>query len=469
MPLTTGPGAITTTAGSVSEVLLAEQTNYATRVTDINQFYKYQPRINSADLAAGGETIEASFLDGSAAQSKDAPGPIDITNGLGLAFSGNGTGLALAMLTQDRNPSWNIYGGTGQSIPAEVTVVASTTRLMTAATDVTVADNLSSTRNPVRLVVSPSADATVAAGVRARVTIEGTDNDDDAITETVAFSTATQSTAGTTRLWFKTVTKVTVAGWEESAAKTFGITARDRSAEVTFTPQDIAWYRFWTALIWKGNVPNIVDGLSMETATVEVTRDGFVSFDCSFLGRQASLYQTLPTFSGQEPRVASQSNLELASADVFGGLQAKLTAENTDIVVAMQEMTLTFDQNTDYTNVLGERFQQAPPARSGKRLTQIEATVLYSEQNNYSTYFEGNSIIPNVKLTLSQDGLGAYPYETTLEIPEFQLTENPDPAVADQGVITQNLIGKAVKPLNQSHEYQWRCRYSEYAAVHDFS
>ena len=468
MPLTTGAGAITTTTGSVSEVLLAEQqAGYATRVTDIADFYKFQPRINSADLAAAGETIEASFLDGSAAQSKDAPGPIDIANGLGLAFSGNGTGLALAMLTQDKNPA-SAFNGTG-GFPRSVDVVAGTTLLTSTATEATIADNLSSTVNPVRLVVTPSSTATVAAGVRARVTIEGTDTNDDAIVETLAFSTATQDTAATTRLWFKTVTKVTTAGWDAASGKTFGITARDTSARVTFTPQDLEWVRFWTALIWKGNVPNIVDGLSMESATVEVTRDGLVSFDCSFLGRSASLYQTLPTFSGQEPRIATQSALEYASADVFGGLQAKLTAENTDIEVAVQELTLTFNQNLAYTNVLGERFQPSPPARSDKRLTQIEATVLYAEQNNYSTYFEGNSIIPNVKLTLSQSGLGAYPYETVLEIPEFQLTADPDPAVADQGVITQVLTGKAVRPGNQAHEYLWRCLYSEYVAVHDFS
>ena len=118
---------------------------------------------------------------------------------------------------------------------------------------------------------------------------------------------------------------------------------------------------------------------------------------------------------------------------------------------------------------IGFQSQIAPPARSDKRLVQIEVTVVYSPENDYSTYFAGNQIIPNVKLELSQAGLGVYPYETTLEIPEFQLTADPDPAVADTGIIEQTLTGKAVIPEGRTSEYLFRCRYSEYSKVRVFS
>ena len=247
------------------------------------------------------------------------------------------------------------------------------------------------------------------------------------------------------------------------------MTARDLSAEVTFVPQDDEWVRFWTAEVAKGNVANVYDGLAMQSATIEIGREVLSSFDCTFLGRRSYLYQNLAGQTGVNALKTDASGLGSASADVFVGWQAKMTAENADIHVAAQDVTLTFNQNLAYTNVLGFQYQVSPPVRSEKRLVQIEATVVYDRRNDYSTYFTGNSIIPNVRFDFQQMGLGAYPYLTTLEIPELQLTSSPDPAVADQGVVTQNIIGKAVLPVNRTSEYFWTCRYSAYSKVRNFT
>lgn len=66
MPLTTAAGSITSQTGNISQILIAEQANYADesqsnaatpRVVASNgalsggDFYRFQPRINSADIA----------------------------------------------------------------------------------------------------------------------------------------------------------------------------------------------------------------------------------------------------------------------------------------------------------------------------------------------------------------------------------------------------------------------------------
>lgn len=477
MPITTGRSAINTASGNTTKVLIAEQTNYsseaATNVNPGGDFYPEQPRLVSADIAQEGTTIESAELDESAAQTQDAPGPLDVANGFSFLFSGNGLALPLSMLTQDKNPSWSIYGGTGQTIPAQVTVVAATARLQATAGDATIADDLASTTNPVKLVINVSAGANFASGVsRALITITGTDHEDTVITETLAVTgTATiwRNTPFTTRLWYKTVTKVTTSGFLDDAASTFAITARDRSALVIYRPQDKELVRYWTAEVTKGIVPNLYYGLIMQEATVSITRDAQTNFDCTFLGRRAKLYQNLDGDTGPTARATAAPMLRKASPEVFGGSQANLTAGNTDIEIAAQEITLTFNQNLGYTNALGDRFQPTPPGRDSKRLVEVEATILYSPENDYSEYFTSNRVIPNLKMNFKNVGYGTYPYEFTLEIPEAQVTADPDPSVDDQGVIAQTLTLKAVKGPGSGTEYRFVTRNSSYIPVRDFS
>ena len=481
MPLRTTASGINTQSGNVTQIIIAEQANYADEAQDDartprvvsstgrltgGDFYKYQPRINSADIAREGTTIESAFFDGSAAQSKDAAGPIDISGGMSIAMSGNGTALPLRMLTQDKNPSWNIYGGTGQAIPAAVTLVASAP-LSDGGSNAVIAENLSSTTNPVQLIITPSNTASIVAGGRGTITIKGTDNWDTAIEETIQYSSATAKNAATSRLWYKTVTEIASQGWDEASGRTYAVTARDSSAAVTFTPQDDDLVAFWTAEVAKGVVPNRYYGLCMQSATISITREELVAFDCTFLGRRGYLYSNLAGDTGPTARRTDAAGLDSASPDVFAGWQGKLTAEN-DLTISLSELTLTINQELAYTNALGSQFQLAPPGRGAKRLVQFEVTAHYSPQNDFSTYFESNQVIPNVKLSFDQVGYGAYPYNLTLEAEEMQFTADPDPAVDDAGIITQTLIMKAVRPRAGS-EYRFTTRYSDYDRVRIYS
>lgn len=482
MPLTQGYSNITPQQGSTSKALIAEQLNFADETqTDASSpiavaangavsggdFPNGQPRITNVTIRSAGTTLPQNAFDGSAAQSKDAAGPYNIEGGFDISFTGNRSALLLRMLTQTKNPIWNILGGSGQSLPATVNVVANTALLKTVSTNVTIADNLSSTTNPVQVTVTPSSTATIS-GAKATVYVKGTDYNDKVVDQTLNFTPAAPTVARTTRRFYKTITQVASAGWDESSGKTFGVTARDTAAKVTFTPQDERLIAYWTAELTKGLIPNLYYGLILNEMSLDIAREGLLAASCTLLGRRAKLYENLAGDTGPTARATDSSALSVITSDPFAGWQCKMTAEGTDIEVAMQDSTLTINQDLAYTNVLGSRYQVSPPVRGDKRLVELSANVVYAPENNFSTYFEDNVTLPNVKLTWQQEGVGVFPYKLVLNIPEAQLTSDPDPEVSDPGAISQTVAIKAVKFGNNA-EYWFEADYSSYDQVRIYS
>ena len=483
MALTTGKGAITSQDGNTSQVLIAEQLNYADETqtdastplvvaddggTSGGDFYGEQPRITGADIARVGTTIAQTEFDGSASQTKDAAGPYNVENSIDISITGNGTALLFRNVTQTRNPEWDILGGSGQILPATVNVVASTELLKSTSTDASIADDLSGTTNPVQVVVTPSATATID-GQTASVYLKGTDHMDRVIDETLTFTTATATTAATSPLWYKTITQISSEGWEEASGKTFGVTATDRAALVKFIPQDESLVCYWTIEAVKGLVPNVFLGCISNETTIEISREELLIANCSLLGRDSKVYTNLAGDTGPTARATDDSGLKRAQGNVFSGWQCVMTAENTDIEVAMQEATLTINQNLEYTNVLGSQSQPSPPARGAKRLVELEATIVYSPENNFSEYFENNVALPNVKLTFQEVALGGFPYKLSFIIPQAQLTSDPDPAVTDEGTIEQTVNVKAIRTSTTAAEYSIECEYSSYDRVRIYS
>ena len=208
MAFTTNFRNIDSQSGNESQVLIGEQADYsdesvrnlqpavisATGVKSGGDPYLVQPLLNSASLRQEGTTIPSEFLDGSAAQSQDAPGPYDIGGGFSIGLSANGTALPFRMLTQDKNPLWYVRGTAltthSRTLPPTVNVVANTERLKESAADATIADDLSSTTWPVQLEVTFGSAATYAAGsTRALITFEGTDHEDNPFRQTKSLIT----------------------------------------------------------------------------------------------------------------------------------------------------------------------------------------------------------------------------------------------------------------------------------------
>ena len=454
-------------------------------VTTANGFYKHQPRISSFDLARGGATIPTNFFTGTARQTKDAPGPLDITNGFSIALSANGSPLILRMLTQDLNPSWTVWGGTGNTFPTAVNVVGSTSRLSDTLAITNHTAIPSTWDSPVQLNVTISDAA--ALPTRGRILFEGTDSNDDPISETLAWTNPIPSGGRTacSTLWYKTVSRVRTAGWTTGSTSTFGVTAQDTSTRTLFTPQDDDLVAFWTVEGTKGITPNVYDGIIVENATMDIARDSLMEFACTALGREGRLYTNLSGATYSQNQTAGSTNRATrsnimrsganailpASADVFSGWQTQITGAN-DVTLAASDTTLTLNQELDYTNTLGDRFQATKPGRTGQRLLQLECSTVYARENNYSEYFEGNQNLQNVQIKWQQTGLGAYPYELILEVPEMQLTADPDPPVTDQGIIYQNVVMKAVEPKNINvtpYDYRFIARYSDYTPVRTYT
>ena len=367
------------------------------------------------------------------------------------------------MITQDKNPNWNIFGGAGQNIPAAVDVVTNTERLQNTVGPASLNDGLASTTSPVQLIITPSGTASVPT--RGIIKIVGTDHAGTVIDEEVAFTPDNINMPATSAFWYSTVTSITSRGFDSAVGKTYGISAQDSSAEVLFSPQDDELVVFWTVELTKGIVPNVFYGLCMQELTMSISRDALVSFECDFLGRTANLYTNLAGDTGSTARRSSSAALQKASPDIFAGWQAQFTGENDNVSIALQDATLSINQNLEYTNVLGDQFQPTPPARGDKRLVQTEATVVFSPENDFSDYFQNNRVIPNVKLTFEQKGRGAYPYKFELEMEQCQLTADPDPSVSDRGAIPQTVTMKAVRSPREQTEYQFRGRYSKYDRV----
>ena len=474
MALVVPAGLTTTQFGNVTQIIIAESVNWSSEAatdptplivapngaTSGGDFYPQQLRVAGADIAREGTTIAQSEFDGSAAKSKDAAGAYDVANSIDFLLSGNGTGLLFRNLTQTKNPLWNILNGTGTTLPATVNVVANTALLKSTSEDATIADDLSSTTNPAQLVVTPSSTATIS-GIQGRVYLKGTDHMDRVIDENLNFPASAPTTALTSSLWYKTVTQISSSGFEEASGKTYGVTARDVAARVQFIPQDRRLVSFLTAEVAKGEIPNIYYSLLINEMTMDITRDGLLVANCAMLGRNSKLRTNLAGDTGPTALPTETPQLRKAQGNIYPGLRAVLTAEDTDIAVDMQEATFSVNQDYEYTDVLGKPYQISQPGRNDKRLVQIEATVLYTPENDYSEYFENNSTLPNVKLTFQEEGLGAFPYKLSIIMPETQLTADPDPAVTDPGSIQQTLNIQAIRG-RRAYEYYIEAEYSSF-------
>ena len=123
--------------------------------TSGGDFPKFQGVPSAVDLALAGALIDPGLFTGTRTRAEGYPG---ILRGQGGVVLGGSLLLAPAifrMLLQDKNPSWHILGGTGVTIPAEKTIVNA--QALPGTTEKTVAEDLTSVTNPVRLTVTPKA------------------------------------------------------------------------------------------------------------------------------------------------------------------------------------------------------------------------------------------------------------------------------------------------------------------------
>ena len=232
----------------VSPIVVASNGN-----TSGGDFPKFQGVPSAVDLALLGSLIDTGVFTGTRARAEGYPG---ILRGEGGVVIGGSPQLAysiLRMLLQDKNPSYHVLGGTGVTIPAEKTVVD--TQALSGITAKMVAEDLATTKNPIRLTVTPKpgtadtvkvVDAEDLAGdgtkavdnnlsdydtpftlqvapsnagalsddaVPATIVIQGTNTRGRMQTETLEFPDGSKTTAQTTSKAFMQVTEASATGW----------------------------------------------------------------------------------------------------------------------------------------------------------------------------------------------------------------------------------------------------------------
>lgn len=221
--------------------------------TSGGDFPKFQGVPSAVDLALLGSLIDTGVFTGTRARAEGYPG---ILRGEGGVVIGGSPQLAysiLRMLLQDKNPSYHVLGGTGVTIPAEKTVVDA--QALSGITAKMVAEDLATTKNPIRLTVTPKpgtadtvkvVDAEDLAGdgakavdnnlsdydtpftlqvapsnagalsddaVPATIVIQGTNTRGRMQTETLEFPDGSKTTAQTTSKAFMQVTEASATGW----------------------------------------------------------------------------------------------------------------------------------------------------------------------------------------------------------------------------------------------------------------
>ena len=232
----------------VSPIVVASNGN-----TSGGDFPKFQGVPSAVDLALLGSLIDTGVFTGTRARAEGYPG---ILRGEGGVVIGGSPQLAysiLRMLLQDKNPSYHVLGGTGVTIPVEKTVVD--TQALSGITAKMVAEDLATTKNPIRLTVTPKpgtadtvkvVDAEDLAGdgtkvvdnnlsdydtpftlqvapsnagalsddaVPATIVIQGTNTRGRMQTETLEFPDGSKTTAQTTSKAFMQVTEASATGW----------------------------------------------------------------------------------------------------------------------------------------------------------------------------------------------------------------------------------------------------------------
>ena len=197
-------------------------------------------------------------------------------------------------------------------------------------------------------------------------------------------------------------------------------------------------------------------------------RTSAVQFESSFLGRKANVYTAMDRTSTTRTAFSSlPAGTEFASPDVFPSWRTDIKIGS--ITLAATSANLTINQNLEYTNVLGGRYQESPPLRGDKRTISLETNVLYDTANNLSENFEGNTPLNNVSIEMVNDSLGGFPHRFSIEMETAQLMVDPDPGIDGFGAVGQTVTFQPYSPRRGVPDFRIRADYSEYAALTDFS
>ena len=590
--------------GNQTQIILAEKEEFKdahpTDITPIvistagvvsgGDFPRFQPVLSGVDLAFLGTLIESGIFTGTRARAAAYPGQLRGQGGFVAGSSPLVAPLLIRNLMQDRDPSYHILGGTGQTLPTEIDIIDAKAlagqevdanddmvgkmletftnptnpvqltiapEAASAAVTVDVVDGealdgtaviaiedgfarpASGTAGtyydvPLQLTVTPSAvptadtkitiigtdgdgnkleeeldyttttsplgitttayflsvtsverletdwtsgttvdiTATIAADVTlgegfefASVRIEGPDNNDKEISETVYFDEDGKSTAQTTDQFFKEITKVTTSGWAGGA---FDITAQDKAVRITIEAQDEEPVCYLFGELTRGLIPALLDDMLVSQLTIAVTPEELIRFAIQTIYREEIAQQNIGGDDDSDARKSDASSLEFPTEDFFVGFQAVLFIDG--IQVPAKSVTLTVNQNWQNVGGLsGEQTDESQPIAI-TRETGLTGDFVYATQNNLNQNFLSNRPFQNLEVRITNKFDGGFPAQIRILMAKGQLAANPIPTYADTGEITQRFEIRCLpSQIGESDDIKWVIDTPQYERLRDYS
>ena len=421
----------------VSPIVVASNGN-----TSGGDFPKFQGVPSAVDLALLGSLIDTGVFTGTRARAEGYPG---ILRGEGGVVIGGSPQLAysiLRMLLQDKNPSYHVLGGTGVTIPVEKTVVDA--QALSGITAKTVAEDLATTKNPVRLTVTPkpgtaetvkvvdtedlagddskavdnnlsdydtpltlevapsAAGALSVDATPATIVIQGTNTRGRIQTETLEFPDASKTTAQTTSKAFMQVTDVSATGWSAGtvtisvklvAAVTLG---RDvEFSKVRITGTDWAGRTFGETLTFTEENKSVAQTTKRYFQTVTgATSSGWAGGAMDIKGRDKAVRVTIKP---QDEKIVcywlGELTRGLIPEVIYNMLMSQLTIQISREEVMRYACVFNFTDSDHQTNLAGD---------TGAMARKSDASALEFPVDDFFIGYQAEVTIDGVRLAMRE-------------------------------------------------------------------
>ena len=318
----------------------------------------------------------------------------------------------------------------------------------------------------VTITATIAADVTLGEGIEfASVRIEGPDNNDKEISETVYFDEDGKSTAQTTDQFFKEITKVTTSGWAGGA---FDISAQDKAVRITIEAQDEEPVCYLFGELTRGLIPALLDDMLVSQLTIAVTPEELIRFAIQTIYREEIAQQNIGGDDDSDARKSDASSLEFPTEDFFVGFQAVLFIDG--IQAPAKSVTLTVNQNWQNVGGLsGEQTDESQPIAI-TRETGLTGDFVYATQNNLNENFLSNRPFQNLEVRITNKFDGGFPAQIRILMAKGQLAANPIPTYADTGEITQAFEIRCLpSQIGESDDIKWVIDTPQYERLRDYS
>ena len=405
-------------------------------------FPKIQGVPSAVDLALLGSLIDPGVFTGTRARVDGYPGILRGEGGVVLGGSPKLGYSIFRMLFQDKNPSYHVLGGGGVTIPAEKSVVDA--QALPGIEAKTVAEDLASTKNPVRLTVTPKSgsastvnvvDAEDLAGASAKaidnnlsaydtpftlkvapsnagelsddavpatVVIQGTDPRGRIQTDILEFPDGSKTTAQTTSKAFMQVTEVTATGWSAGtvtisvslvAAVTLG---RDiEFAKVRIAGTDAQDRKFAETLTFTEETKSAAQTTKRYFKTVEgVTSSGWIGGAIDIKGRDKAVRVTIKP---QDEKILcywlGELTRGLIPEVIYNMLMSQLTIQISREEVMRYACVFNFTDSDHQTNLAGD---------TGAMARRSDASALEFPVDDFFIGYQADITIDGVRLAMRE-------------------------------------------------------------------